>query len=195
MLAMSLNHAMSLDFGEAMSMPFDDTMSMPFDDGMSLPFDFGMSMSFDDGMSMPFDDGMSLPFDFGMSMPFDFGMSMPLDDTMSMPFDETMSVDLTMSMPDATNVEPADTMPECEEHLSSVTVHIDFEVRMTVGNPVRFLTGILSTAIQQDFVLCPDSSRNLSDKRQFEESTVRKVKILNVTMDDSGKSRIDLISL
>lgn len=74
-----------------------------------MSLDHAMSLDFDEAMSMSM--SMSMPFDNGMSMPFDDGMSMPFDDGMSMPHDETMSLDLTMSMPDSTNAEPADVMP------------------------------------------------------------------------------------
>jgi hypothetical protein len=158
------------------------------------PFDTDMSMPFDGSMSMPFDGSMSMHLDVDITMPLDVDMHRPLDVDMSRPLDETKkSLDFTTSMP-AVSDEMA---PVCDESLPSIPVPIDFEVQ--TGAPidaVGFLTGILSTAIAEDFTLCAVSSRKFSDKeRKLKESIVRSVEILNVTEVDGGKSWIDPASL
>jgi hypothetical protein len=141
--------------------------------------------------------------DFAMSMPFDEGMSMPFDDTMSMPLDEAMSLDLSMSITvntDSTdplleethvlNTEP--TVPPlleeahvCDGGNPFVMVPIDFEVEIPAIYDVEsFVTVIISSAIEKDFTVCPDSSRKVSNKRKLEASTVAGVKIIDVTEVD-----------
>jgi hypothetical protein len=145
-----------------------------------------------------------MSFDYILSMSFDVTMSMPCDYVMSMPFDDVLSLDLSMSV--IVNPAPTDPLLEetheltteltvppllekrnvCDDDLPFVTVPVVFEVVISAIYDVEsYLRGILSSAIEKDFTMCPDSSRKLSNKRKLVESTVVGVKIINVTEVDA----------
>lgn len=137
------------------------------------------SMNQPTDLSMPVEPAdLSMPMDADFSMPFDDTMSMPMDTDMSMPFDDAMSIDLALSM-----AAPADTTDACDEGNPSTPVSKSFEV----DGPLGMLSEVLLAAVEEDFTLCPSSTRMLwGNQREMEESVVLGVEVKGVSSDENA---------
>lgn len=168
-----LNFVMSAGNGNSMALGAGNSMPPGAGNSMQMA---GNSMTIPQQpagqFSMPIDAGMSFPIDAGMSFPIDAGMSIPIDAGMSMP-DETFPITI-----------PADTEDACDDESNpSTPVSKSFEV----DGPIGILTDILTAAIEEDFTLCPSSSRMLWEtERDMEESVVLGVTVTSVAADDNA---------